>query len=712
MRFLKTVCFCLFVAFVFMALAGCADSGGDSSSTTGNKTYPPAAEESTPVIEKVSGDAQQVPMGTASPEPLTVGVTDGDGAPLAGKTVYFSVQKGAAGLNGSNSWVFITTGADGTASASATPDAAFGEITVTATCSGAGSVAFNITPRLPTLGEVAYGSNAAFNINDLPAILADVEGAGRALVLLTGESDLDLTGLPAAGNLLGAAVAGVQAGDLPVALMPAEKLVDSSSFSPPAAGSLSGSFIAGNKAEDMPASLPDYSVNSESVVMLIKGASSIPGAMPLSDLLAANPKASDLTVRVIEASDYPAVQIASADYIALDEATLPVFSGSREVVGSSVVSSVPVAGVTLPASNLSLVDDLEGSVAPAVRLEPPEKPMKTYAPEGAITAIPPDYREAVSIVRDEIVPLSQSVRPIMDEQRALMEQLGQTLQDNVSAISDLLNGNINDLSQLGSLVGALPTIDRMLQNQLEMLPVQAQQLDVIRNELIPSVESALEGNDITFGGAGDGEASSVLNDVLPFIDGELGFLQNSMPMIEELVADIESLIPDNGNLLSLAGNAINGGLDEILADLDALMPNLVSGLRLFNDEGIPILYDALEQAEADIQPGDMQVSDTRGFDAVVGWMSSELSQDTTLGELPGFDMWGDMVADFIPPEWGDPAGVSIFDDVIPAIGNMDVAEDVLPVLRDGLDAMATSLPGVISALEGFSFLNISIDFGF
>jgi len=706
MRSLKVASSRFLVVLVFLLSAGCGGGGG-SAGTGSNKTALTTVKDASPVIEKVSGNAQVIPMGAASSEPLVVRLSDPEGNPLADEAVTFYVKGGSADFDG-ESMVSVATGSDGTASASVNAGAGLARITVRAEFAGAGSVVFNLSPRLPTLGEIAHGSKDDLNIDGLPAMLADVEGTGRTLVLLTGEGDLDLAGLPVAGDLFGTEVGGVQAGDLPVVLMPARRLVDSASFSPPAAGSLPGNFVAGEKAENLPAVLPDYTVNSEKVVMLVKGdASSIPGAVSLADLLAASSTASDLTVRVIEASDYPDVQTAFADYIALDEATLPVFDGFEEVTGAPGSFSLPVADVTIPAGDLSLVD-LDGCVTPGVKLEPVENPVKKYAPEGTLTSIPPEYREVVSIVQEQIVPLSQGIAPVMEEQAALLDELWQTLGDHPDTMAGFFNGDLNDIWDAADLLGELmPVLDEMLRNQLEILPVQAEQLGIIRDRLLPSVEAALEDNDVVFGGASDGEPTSVLNHVLPFIDGELALLQESMPLVGNLLADMESLVPDDGNLLGLIWNGVSGGVDAILADLETLLPNVVSGLRLFNDDGIPILYDLLEQAEADIQPGDVQVSDMSAFEAVVGWMSSELSADAALGDLPGFDWWGPMAADYLPPEWGDPAGVSIFDDIVPAVGGMDIAEEVLPALRIGLDALAGGLPGVISALEDFSFPDLS-----
>ncbi len=44
--------------------------------------------------------------------------------------------------------------------------------------------------------------------------------------------------------------------------------------------------------------------------------------------------------------------------------------------------------------------------------------------------------------------------------------------------------------------------------------------------------------------------------------------------------------------------------------------------------------------------------------------------------------------------------VSIFDTLIPAIEGTDVGEEIIPAMRDALDALDVGLPGIIEALNG------------
>ncbi|UCD85077.1 MAG: hypothetical protein JSU92_02495 [Deltaproteobacteria bacterium] len=44
--------------------------------------------------------------------------------------------------------------------------------------------------------------------------------------------------------------------------------------------------------------------------------------------------------------------------------------------------------------------------------------------------------------------------------------------------------------------------------------------------------------------------------------------------------------------------------------------------------------------------------------------------------------------------------VGIFDTLIPAIESIDVGDEIIPALRDALDALDAGLPGIIDALSG------------
>jgi hypothetical protein len=125
-------------------------------------------------VQKAGGDAQTGPAGLALPQPVSVGVRDRLGAPVAGVTVTFLAVGG-----GSLSAASAVSGANGNATVTWTLGSAAGSTQqVLATVSGLGDVQFNAT-AVP--GAAAAAAVAAGN-NQTGAKAAPVVTAPRVLV--------------------------------------------------------------------------------------------------------------------------------------------------------------------------------------------------------------------------------------------------------------------------------------------------------------------------------------------------------------------------------------------------------------------------------------------------------------------------------------------------------------------------------------------------
>lgn len=111
-----------------LALAACGGDGGTNPLTPST-------------IARVSADSQATQVGVAMAQPLVVLVTGGDGAPLAGAAVAWTVNAGG----GSVSATADTTDAAGHAETVYTPGTAPGAAHVVATVNGLASVDFTIT---------------------------------------------------------------------------------------------------------------------------------------------------------------------------------------------------------------------------------------------------------------------------------------------------------------------------------------------------------------------------------------------------------------------------------------------------------------------------------------------------------------------------------------------------------------------------------------
>jgi hypothetical protein len=131
----------LLCSAVVLSALGCGDSSGP-------KAGPPA---NLGVVNQASVDQIAV-IGTPTPLPLSVLVTDATNRPVSGAAVTFAVAPGGGTL----STAAATTDANGIASATWTLGPTFGKKTATATVQGLAVVTFTATAIAPDAGVLAF----------------------------------------------------------------------------------------------------------------------------------------------------------------------------------------------------------------------------------------------------------------------------------------------------------------------------------------------------------------------------------------------------------------------------------------------------------------------------------------------------------------------------------------------------------------------------
>lgn len=704
------VCLMLIVA---VAVTGCGGGSGGGSGSGGSSNHD---KSGSPAVSILSGNNQLAVIGTKLDAPLVVKLADANGNPVSGTNVNFTVISGNALMSNFQ----VASGADGSAQIELYLGAGLKEVSVRAESIGFGAAIFKATPRLPVLDEVLASNIDGAAVAEAPAIVADLDDGTRALALLTGGVfPVDLSGLPTAGELAGAAIDGLPASDMPVVFVGIEDLVDIFAIAQPTADELAGAIVDGRSVGNLPAVL-GFTVNADKAVLVIKGdASGIIGTSRFGDLLAANPLVSgksgvttfgSLPARIIDVADFPAApDLDNSIYIALLDKLVPVFGASAALSGKAGSDSIPILDELLPSFNLAAVEITGGTVPVGVMVVGAAPQMDACMPLGPLQAIPAEYLPIVEIIENDLGPLGIEALKIMQQRLVIYQKIAALIQANQAVITDISDGNLDDyLAAASFLSQLLPLIDQLLKTQLAMLDINGSQLAVIKDKLLPAIGALLPADGIPFGGYSDGLPSSVSADVLPLINDQLALAIAALPSVKQLVSDIDAIIPGDGDLLALLSNLQNGGLDNVLADLDVIKGFVVDGLWMFNDLGIPMLYDVLEEVEFRIPPGTLFVRDLEAFAVGVAWLQTQLPPEAVLGDLPEYDKWGIYVAPHIPAELGDPATISIFNTIIPAVGGIDVGGDILPLVRQGLDTFAAEFPGMIDAIDAFSFADIDI----
>ena len=116
----------------------------------------------------------------------------------------------------------------------------------------------------------------------------------------------------------------------------------------------------------------------------------------------------------------------------------------------------------------------------------------------------------------------------------------------------------------------------------------------------------------------------------------------------------------------------------------------------------------MEEVEYRIPPESLYIADLECYTMALDYLATVLPPEATLGDLPHYDKWGPALAPYLPLEWGEAAGVSVFDTVLPAIGAIDIGSDILPLIRQGLDSLDAALPSIIDNISNFSFFDIAL----
>ncbi len=96
------------------------------------------------------GNNQSAPPNTTLPDPLSVRLLDGAGAPVSGASVFYAVTGGSATFSNGQTTFVTSTNATGDAAATLTFGPAQGPVTVTADADGQ-SVTFNLTSVIPNV---------------------------------------------------------------------------------------------------------------------------------------------------------------------------------------------------------------------------------------------------------------------------------------------------------------------------------------------------------------------------------------------------------------------------------------------------------------------------------------------------------------------------------------------------------------------------------
>lgn len=691
----------------FLWLVSCGGGSGGNGGETSIPVAPPLIKPAG--LHILSGDNQVGLIGEQLAQPLTVGVYDDEGNPVR-TTVNFSVISGAGALT---AWQ-VETASDGSASTKLKVNGDVEEIKVRASVAGVGEVVFTATPRLPILNEVLDASVEGEEVALLPVVLGELDNGQRVLVLLRGKNpSIDLTMLPLAVELAGGTIDGVPALDYPVVFVSSGVLSASTvSNLRPATGEITSHYLAGVQTNNLHA-VSNLLVNGAPAVVGILGDDGSKSATTLGELIQSGAtvdyngevfSVANLPVYFVPSDVFPVnPAVDNYSYMALQSVSAPLFSSIEQVSGATA-RWVGVATLQIPTVTTYLMP-VSGGLAPfGLQLYNVPPLVEKTAPKTALTPLPIEFLDIVNIIESDLAPLLGASQPQLEEISQLIEQISSVVQQNSELIRQLMNGEItNPLALAGIATQILPSVDQLLENYLLLLPNIDEMLSVVEDELLPAILDALPEDGVVFGGYSDGEPSTIANDVIPSIQAHIDNLQSAMPFIQNLLADLEALIPDDGNIYTLMLNLLSGGLTNIVNDLNDLLPFVVTGLEIFYEQNIPILFDMLEEAEHNYPAGESPLSETMLFQMLVSNLTAIFPPGTTLGDIPALQDILPAIDEMLPDEYGNPAEWDIYEDILPMLGSVDIGADILPALRDALEELNAQMPQIIAQVASFNF---------
>jgi hypothetical protein len=708
----------LAVISVLVLTAACGGSGGGSGGPGGG-VLPGGQQTLVPTL----GDGQEVLIGQAADDQLAVRLAD-DGVPVAGATVTFSAPREQGIL-------LITeavTDSDGLAQTAFVAGLLPGPVSVTAEAQGL-FADFNLIVRHPRLGEVLAGSVAGDSVVMMPVLAGLMDGGSEFfLVLLKGEAQgADLAQLPMAGELTGASIDGALAEDLSVLICDAAELIGPAPGQFPLVSDLLPSTGPDGSIADLPV-VVDLTINGEPAAMGIPGYDPATGLIAepvfrLGDLVDAGAVVDgdsgsvyvvDLPLMYLEPADYPADgDTSTASYMAMPwtASYVPVFDAAVEIQGGWVSASLP----KLDASPGSTVDELapvDGAYAQWIAvMHPAQVETNGFLPRVSLVNMPVEYLAVMDVIGEQIMPDIQDMGSVFESMAAPIESIVATITENQDVIDSLINGefNVSDPSDImqylglaGMMMDLLADVDDITEMGRDLIAIGGDMINDIRADLLPAVSDALPEDGIPFGGVTDGSPSTVRDDVIPFIDALLAVAQDALAVFDTLLADLESMIPDNLNLFTMIPmimDMMNGGLDQLMADIDALAPVLQDGLQITLDQGIPIAEDLIDEFELALLGDDTVLGDIEEVSSFFGSLEQEIPAGTMIGDLDFSGFIVPVLEDVLPPEMGPVEDLDLLNDVIPYLEEQQLEDLVIPPLRSGLDEAELGIPELITSLD-------------
>lgn len=714
MRLIETRAIKGIVILVIMLLAaGCGGSAGSGGHS--------GAKADSLGLAILQGDGQSALIGQPAPVPLAVQVTNGKGSPLQNVKVVFSAPAGQGGVSAAE----VLTDAEGVAETTFTAGAVVGPVSVTA-AAGTDRAAISLQVRHPQLSELISGAVDGTSVVNLPVIAAFLpHESSPVLVLIQGQMvSMDLSQLPLAGELTGVMVAGFSAEELPAVMVEAEVLFGTPPNGYPLVSELINQTTPGGEISGRPA-VRDLTVNGDTVTVVPCDYGVFPGGTGGVELLGevasggsaepGNPGA------VPPGEDFPLLCTDDAgvfgstvsSYVDFGTDTyLPVFPDTLDLEGGWVSGAMPLILGPIAADTVGLVAVNEAVSELAAVLPPGALSVDRFIPRVSLRPLPPQYLPAALVIKNQIAPDIKAMGPVLEGIGKKIQAIITLVTQNQDVIKGLLNGNLqvggaSDLLKYMGLANLamdlLRNLDDVAEMGMQLVDLVDQTLADIRAELLPAIAGALPADGIPFGGQSDGAPSTVRDNVIPYLDGQLAVTQDGLAVMDRILDDVEQLIPDNLNLFSLISlvSAFQGGaIDQLMNDVNGFAPVIQEGLSLTLTQGLPIASDLVDALEQDLQ-GDPttlgQIVEVRQF---VNYLETAVPAGTKVGGLPYAALIAPVLAEVLPPELGPVQDLDLLAVVVPYLENSQTEDVLIPLLREAIAKAELGLPQLISDLDG------------